>query len=141
MDITYKSEAHRAILTMWGALRGRFTNMAKNLTEEQLDLKLYDTTIRSLLIHTAEAEYMFAEWYLSKEQPSTLPSSNTHEEIIKLLELSNTHVITAINELKEDELYTMVETKMGTSTPAEAVGRLMYHAGIHVGQIAFIKKQ
>jgi hypothetical protein len=33
-----------------------------------------------------------------------------------------------------------VESSIGASTPLEAVGRLMYHTGIHSGQISLIQK-
>lgn len=140
MNSIYKSESHQTVLMMWDVLKGRFMGMARGLSEEELDLALHDTTIRGLLTHTAEAELMFAAWYLGKEQPEVLPSS-TLEEIIALLELANTHIIDAVQALSEEELHTEVQSKMGASTPVEAVSRLMYHAGMHAGQIAFIKKQ
>lgn len=140
MEGTYKSTSHQTVLMMWETLRGRFMKMVEGLTEEQLDLKLHDTSIRSLLTHTAEAEMMFAEWYLGKEQPAVLSEATTLAEITELLQLSYVHIVEAINALTEEQLHTAVQSKMGASTPVEAVSRLLYHAGIHAGQIAFIKK-
>lgn len=140
MDNTYISTSHQTVLMMWNTLRGRFMKMVEGLTEEQLDLTLHETSIRSLLTHTAEAEMMFAEWYLGKAQPAVLPKATTLAEIAELLQLSDAHIVEAINALTEEQLHTAVQSKMGASTPVEAISRLLYHAGMHAGQIAFIKK-
>ncbi|QTD43187.1 DinB family protein [Sporosarcina sp. Te-1] len=130
-----------SVLSMWNALRQRFGKMVEDLTEEQLDWVLGDTTIRFLLHHTAEVEFLFADWFLGKKQPAQLPPFSTRTELLALLRASDQHVKDAIHALPEEKWTEPVESRMGASTPLEAIGRLMYHAGIHAGQIALIKKQ
>ncbi|GKV56497.1 hypothetical protein NCCP2222_24440 [Sporosarcina sp. NCCP-2222] len=136
-----QTENQASVLAMWNALRQRFAQMAEGLTEEQLDWALGDTSIRFLLHHTAEVEFLFAEWFLGKKQPAQLPPFSTRTELLALLRASDQHVKDAIHALPEEKWTDPVESRIGASTPLEAIGRLMYHAGIHAGQIALIKKQ
>ncbi|AXH98276.1 DinB family protein [Sporosarcina sp. PTS2304] len=129
------------VLPIWNALRERFTKMASGLTEEQLDMSIGESSVRSLLYHTAEVEYMFADWYLGKSMPAELPKATTLPELLHILNASDEQLKQALSELTEEQWHIPVESKMGASTPLEVVGRLMYHAGIHSGQIALIKKQ
>lgn len=130
-------------VTIWSALRQRFTSMAEGLSEEELNLQLGRSSIRSLLHHTAEVEFMFAEWYFGKKKPTQTDAANTLPELLQLLASSNLHLTEAMEQLDESQWNTPVESPMGppASTPLEAIGRLMYHAGIHSGQIALIRKQ
>lgn len=134
---------YKTAVTIWNALRQRFTSMAESLSEEDLDLQSGKSSIRSLLHHTAEVEFMFAEWYFGKKKPEDVPATNTLPELLQLLASSNTHLTEAMNQLDESQWNIPVESPMGppASTPLEAIGRLMYHAGIHSGQIALIRKQ
>lgn len=133
--------SYETVMPVWNALRQRFTKMAEGLTEEQLDLGIGESSIRSLLYHTAEVEYMFADWYLSKPMKEELPKASTLPELLELLKASDENLRHALESLTEEQWHTPVESKMGASTPLEVVGRLMYHAGIHAGQIALMKKQ
>ncbi|WP_153730437.1 DinB family protein [Sporosarcina obsidiansis] len=129
------------VLAIWNALRERFTKMAAGLAEEDLDLGMGQSSIRSLLYHTAEVEYMFADWYLEKMMPAELSKAKNLPELLDLLAASDENLKQAMEELTIEQWQTPVETKMGVSTPLEAIGRLMYHAGIHAGQIALMKNQ
>lgn len=133
--------SYETVVPVWNALRERFTKMAAGLTEEQLDLSIGESSIRGLLYHTAEVEYMFADWYLGKPMDDELPKATTLEELVDLLNASDKNLKQALQGLTEEQWHVSVESKMGASTPLEVVGRLMYHAGIHAGQIALIKKQ
>lgn len=62
------------------------------------------------------------------------------DELISFLEGSNQFFKTAMQELPDADWNEIKETRMGQFTPFEAIGRLMYHAGIHAGQITDIKK-
>ncbi|TQS76184.1 DinB family protein [Ornithinibacillus gellani] len=130
-----------AVAPIWNALRERFTKMATGLNEQSLTWKLGAMSIGDLLKHTAEVEYMFAEWFFDKQKPANLPTTETLPEILELLAASNQHLIDAMKAMPEDQWNTPIESPMGTSTPSGAIGRLMYHAGIHAGQIALIKKE
>ena len=133
--------SYETVVPVWNALRERFTKMAEGLTEEQLDSSIGESSIRSLLYHTAEVEFMFADWYLSKPMPVELPKASTLQELLDLLQVSDDNLKQALRQLTEEQWHVPVESKMGASTPLEVVGRLMYHAGIHAGQIALMKKQ
>lgn len=128
-------------IAIWSALRDRFSKMAEELTEEQLDCGIGESTVRKLLYHTAEVEYLFADWYLGKPAPEKMPAAHTKAELTAFLAASDEHLRQAVSELSEEQWQTSVESKMGSATPLETVGRLMYHAGIHARQIALMKKQ
>lgn len=133
--------SYETVVPVWNALRERFIKMAEGLKEDQLDLGIGVSTIRGLLYHTAEVEYMFADWYLGKSMKDELPKATTLPELLDLLQASNENLKQALQDLTEEQWHIPVESKMGASTPLEVVGRLMYHAGIHAGQIALMKKQ
>lgn len=68
-------------------------------------------------------------------------SSHTSlEELVAFMEASNEHLIEAMRALPEEAWDQSVESPIGASTPLEAIGRLMYHTGIHSGQISLIQK-
>lgn len=133
---------YSTVLPMWNALRERFQNMAAALPEQELDLQLGTASVGALLHHTAEVEYMFAEWFFDKEMPKELvkPSFTNLEELVELLAASNQHLLEAMESLPEEQWHKTVTSRMGESTPLEAIGRLMYHTGMHAGQISLIRK-
>ena len=134
--------SYTTVLPIWDALRQRFTKTMAALPEGDLNLTLGKSSIRGLLYHTAEVEFMFAEWFFGKtksEYPAHT-SSETLQELMELLADSNAHLVQAMKELPEDQWDTPVESPMGSSSPLEAVGRLMYHTGMHAGQISLIQK-
>ncbi|WP_318616443.1 DinB family protein [Sporosarcina sp. YIM B06819] len=134
---------YSTVLPIWNAARQRFLKTAQALTAEDLSLRLGQSSIGYLLHHTAEAEYMFAEWFFGKMLPTegiAKPSLTSIEQLIDLLIASNDHLLSAMEELTEEQWHTSVESRMGQSTPLEAIGRLMYHTGIHAGQISLIQK-
>ena len=141
------------IMPVWSAIQSRFLNTVKQLTNDELALQMDDTSIGYMLRHNAEVEYMFAAWFFNKPMPEDLVI-HTHrgatrsketftklEELVSFLEASQTWLIEGMSELPESEWNEMKKCPIGDSTPLEAVGRLMYHTGIHAGQISYIKKQ
>ena len=133
---------YSTVLPIWNAIRERFHKTAEALPEQDLRLQLGKSTIASLLHHTAEVEYMFAEWFFGRNMPGEIakPSFTNIDELVELLRASNEHLIEAMKELPEEKWHTSMESPIGASTPLEAVGRLMYHTGIHAGQISLIQK-
>jgi uncharacterized damage-inducible protein DinB len=132
---------YSTVLPIWNAIRQRFNDKAKALPEQDLMLQLGTLTIGSLIHHTAEAEYMFAEWFFGKSIPEegiAKPPFTNLVELVELLEASNDHLVEAMKALPEEQWHISVDSRMGPSTPLEAIGRLMYHTGIHAGQISFI---
>ena len=140
------------IMPVWNAIQSRFLNTVKQLTTEELALQMDDTSIGYMLRHNAEVEYMFAAWFFNKPMPEDLVihtnrgaarSKGTFTnlaELVSFLEESQTWLIAGMSELPESEWNEIKKCPIGDSTPLEAVGRLMYHTGIHAGQISYIKK-
>lgn len=133
---------YSTVLPIWTAVRQRFYNMAESLPEQDLHLQLGKSSIGSLLHHTAEVEYMFAEWFFGRSKPgeTAKPPLTSFEELVKLLSASNDYLLEAMKELPEEQWHISIDSPMGPSTPLEAIGRLMYHTGIHAGQISLIQK-
>ncbi|AJS59559.1 DinB family protein [Paenibacillus sp. IHBB 10380] len=140
------------VLPIWQAIQERFHKTAKALSEEDLSLQIGSTSIESLLRHNAEVEFMFADWFFGRSIPEECNNAKSPglvdnnksfaclEELVDLLKASNANLIEAMRELPEEAWHQSVESPMGASTPLEAVGRLMYHTGIHSGQISLIQK-
>ncbi|SMF77701.1 DinB superfamily protein [Paenibacillus uliginis N3/975] len=137
---------------IWNAVQDRFHQTAKNLPEQDLPLKLGNASIGYMLRHNAEVEYMFADWFFNRPLPEGLIIHTARgaagaeneftnlEELLAILKASNEHMIQAMRELPDEKWNEPVKSPMGISTPLEAVGRLMYHTGIHAGQISLIQK-
>ncbi|MFF2890801.1 DinB family protein [Paenibacillus sp. NPDC057967] len=142
------------VLPVWEAIQSRFHKMVKGLPEEDLGLAIGPASIGYMLRHNAEVEYMFAEWFFGQKMPEGLEIATSRgprgsgekqtfanlSELVALLEASNAFLIQAMKELPEEKWQEPVESPMGPSTPIEAIGRLMYHTGIHAGQISLIQK-
>jgi len=140
------------VLPIWQAIQERFHKTVKALPEDDLSLQIGSSSIESLIRHNAEVEFMFADWFFGKPMPEVHntaksdaveginESINRYVELVDLLAASNAHFIEAMRELPEESWHQIVESRMGPSTPLEAVGRLMYHTGIHSGQISMIQK-
>lgn len=132
--------SYEIVLPIWNALRDRFQKSVSEIPEENLNMQLGETTVADLLYHTAEVEYMFTEWFFNKAKEKELVRPTTIEGFVELLEGSNNHFLRAMQELPEDTWNEVQKSAFGDSTPLEAVGRLMNHAGIHNGQISYIQK-
>ncbi|MGG4456331.1 DinB family protein [Brevibacillus porteri] len=139
-------------LTLWLTIQERFHKTAKSLPEQDLSLSMNAVSIGYMLRHSAEVEYMFAEWFfgrsipadvelLTKNGPAGTKAAFTNvQELADYMTASNQHLIDAMRDLPEEAWHKPVETPLGSSTPLEALGRLMYHTGIHAGQISQIQK-
>ena len=144
--------SYLTVLPIWNAVQSRFHKTAKALPEQELALRSGSSSIAGLLLHNAEVEYLFAEWFFGKAVPeeakrilSRGKAENgepplVKEDLIAFLEASSANLIEAMRELPEEAWQQPVESSFGSSTPLEAVGRLMYHTGIHSGQISLIQK-
>ncbi|QHW34076.1 DinB family protein [Paenibacillus rhizovicinus] len=145
---------YESVLPIWSAIQSRFFKTASQLPQEDLTLKIGPASIGYMLQHNAEVEYMFTEWYFRKPMPEHIklatsggPGSKKSDfsdlnALLQMLGDSNEHLRGAMCELPEEEWTVPVESPMGgpATTPLEAVGRLMYHTGIHAGQISLIQK-
>lgn len=140
------------VLPVWQSMQQRFYKLVSAVPQSDLLLGLDSVTIVSLIRHTAEAEFIFMEWFFGQPIPDHIKQRMNRksedisndiesiEELLELLKLSNDSIVSAMQNLPEDDWQKPVESPMGSSTPLEAIGRLMYHAGIHAGQISLIQK-
>jgi len=133
---------YNTVVPIWNATRGRFQDKVEDLPEQDLHLQLGNSSVARLIHHTAEVEYMFAEWFFGKKKSEEIgnPAPTELSELVKLLSASNEYLLEAMRNLSDEDWNKSIESPMGASTPLEAVGRLMYHTGIHAGQISLIQK-
>ena len=94
----------------------------------------------------------YAEWVFGVPKPAYLeyhtlrgPGNsviefNNVDELVALLEASNTMIIAAMKALPEEDWNKEVKTPRGTFSPLDAISQLMYHTGIHAGQISLMQK-
>ncbi|MCR8644513.1 DinB family protein [Paenibacillus sp. N1-5-1-14] len=138
---------------IWRTVRDRFTKSMLTLTEEELSLRIATGTssVGFILRHNAEVEYMFAEWFFNKKAPEGLTYVTNGPdkgeavygdvaELLAFLEASDQHLSAAMQELPENAWDEPVSSPIGSSTPREAIGRVLYHAGLHGGQVGLIRK-
>ncbi|MGG4394751.1 DinB family protein [Paenibacillus thiaminolyticus] len=145
---------YSSVAVIWNTLHERFYNMANSLPEEALGLRIGAASVGYMLRHNAEVEYLFAEWFFRRPLPPGLeiltsrgPAAGGERDefldrecLLALLRASNQHVVEAMRELPEEAWRMAVDSPMGASTPLEAVSRLLYHTGLHAGQISLIQK-
>lgn len=140
------------VLAMWESTQGRFHKLVKELPEEALKLAIGPASIGYMIRHSAEVEYVYAEWVFGKKKPEDLqyytlrgPAHATAEfnnlaELVQLLEASNAVIVEAIKALPQEDWSKEVKTPRGTFTPLDAISQLLYHTGIHAGQISLMQK-
>jgi len=143
---------YSTVLTIWRTIQELFHKTAKSVPEKDLTLKIGAASIGYMLRHNAEVEYMFGEWFFGRKMPESLvlttntgPVGSKAEytnlaELLDLLAASNEFMTEAMRDLPEEKWNEPVETPIGSSTPLEAVARLIYHTGLHAGQISLIQK-
>jgi len=145
--------SYESVRPVWRAVRDRFQKSMSALKPEELPLKLSNDTssIGFMVRHNAEVEYMFAAWFFQKSAPEGLiyqtngPSSNDTAfsdltSLIAFSEASDQYLSQAMEELPAEAWDQPVTSPMGVCTPREALGRVLYHAGLHAGQISLIRK-
>lgn len=140
------------IVAMWESTQGRFHKLVQELPEEALTLAIGPSSIGYMIRHSAEVEYVYAEWVFGKQKPADLEyctlrgpaNAGTEftnlEELISLLKASSAVIIDAIKALPQEEWTKEVKTPRGTFSPLDAIAQLMYHTGIHAGQISLMQK-
>src|SRR5690606_15670702 len=62
----------KTIVAMWDMAQSRFHNMVSGLPEDALSLAIGPATIGYMLRHSAEVEYVYAEWVFGKSKPEEL---------------------------------------------------------------------
>ena len=140
------------VIAMWESLQGRFHKLVKELPQEALHLAIGPASVGHMIRHSAEVEFVYAEWVFGVPKPAYLeyhtlrgPGNsviefNNVDELVALLEASNTMIIAAMKALPEEDWNKEVKTPRGTFSPLDAISQLMYHTGIHAGQISLMQK-
>lgn len=133
---------YETIVPMWDIVREKFMKKIHALQEEDLALQLGNTTIGGLIYHTGEAEYIFLDWYFGKspDGDTIKPALTDKAGLIDYLIESDLFLKSVMKNLPEEKWNEVVDSKMGSSTPLEAISRLIYHTGIHAGQMTYIQK-
>lgn len=142
-----------AYLQTWLEARTRFSNLLKDLKQEDL-VKILPHTKNSagfLIRHIGDVELLFAKNVFGasdlKVKPKTVAAQYDTGEWTNLQELLDYHQ-EAFNSLKviiekqtqEDWQLIINTTEFGSKTKAQAIGRIISHTAYHAGQLALTLK-
>jgi uncharacterized damage-inducible protein DinB len=143
----------QAYLQTWTEARTRFTNLLKEIKEEELTKKLINTKNSAgfLIRHIADVELLFTKNVFGaadvKVQAKTVIAQHDTGEWTNLAELlvyqQEAHdYLKAIIEKQSDEDWDQIITtkEFGTKTKAEAIGRIISHTAYHAGQLSLTLK-
>lgn len=143
----------QAFLQTWAEARTRFSNLLKDIKEEELKKKLVNTKNSAgfLIQHIGDVELLFAKNVFGagevKVSAKTMIAQHDTGEWTNLQELLEYQQyafdnLKAIIEKQTDEIWQQnITTKeFGTKTKAEAIGRIISHTAYHAGQLAIILK-
>ncbi len=143
----------QAYLQTWTEARTRFTNLLKDIKEDNLKKKLANTKNSAgfLIRHIADVELLFAKNVFGatevKVQAKTVIAQHDTGEWINLAELLEYQQY-AFDSLKsiiekqtdEDWQQSITTKEFGTKTKAEAIGRIISHTAYHAGQLSLTLK-
>lgn len=137
----------------WTEARTRFTNLLKDIKEEDLKKKLSETknTAGFLIRHIGDVELLFAKNVFGASgivvHAKTVISQKDTGEWTNLAELLDyqaeafAKLRDIISMQSDDEWNKAITTKeFGTKTKAEAIGRIISHTAYHAGQLALTLK-
>lgn len=145
-----KTEAY---LQTWVEAHTRFSNLLKDIKEEDLTKKLINTKNSAgfLLRHIADVELLFAKNVFGaseiRVQAKTVMAQHDTGEWTNLKELLDYQQdafkqLKSIIEKQTDEDWQQIITtkEFGTKTKSEAMGRIISHTAYHAGQLALTLK-
>lgn len=140
-------------LQTWAEARTRFTNLLKDISEEQLTKKLINTKNSAgfLIRHIGDVELLFAKNVFGavelKVRAKTVAAQHDTGEWVNLKELLDYQqeafeTLKAILEKQSDDawLQPITTNEFGTKTKAEALGRIISHTAYHAGQLSLTLK-
>jgi len=140
-------------LQTWTEARTRFTNLLKDILEEDLPKKLINTKNSAgfLIRHIGDVELLFAKNVFGatevKVSARTLIAQQDTGEWTNLAELLEyeqyafDNLKAIIEKQANDAWQQSVTTKeFGTKTKAEAIGRIISHTAYHAGQLSLTLK-
>jgi uncharacterized damage-inducible protein DinB len=133
--------------------RTRFTNLLKDIKEEDLKKKLANTKNSAgfLIRHIADVELLFAKNVFGateiRVQAKTVAAQHDTgewtnlEELLKYQEEAVEQLKMIIKKQAEEDWQQTVTTKeFGSKTKAEAIGRIISHTAYHAGQLSLTLK-
>lgn len=133
--------------------RTRFTNLLKDIKQEDLKKKLVNTknTAGFLIRHIADVELLFTKNLFGaselKVHAKTVIAQHDTGEWTNLKELLDyqqeafVQLKTIIEQQSDNDWQQSVTTKeFGTKTKAEAIGRIISHTAYHAGQLSLTLK-
>lgn len=139
----------QAYLQTWTEARTRFTNLLKDIREEDLKKKLANTKNSAgfLIRHIGDVELLFTKNVFGATEvfvhAKTLIAQHDTGEWTNLAELLEYQQyafdqLKAIIERQTDEDWnqTITTKEFGTKTKAEAIGRIISHTAYHAGQLS-----
>lgn len=143
----------QAYLQTWKEARTRFTNLLKDMKEEDLSKKLINTKNSAgfLIRHIGDVELLFAKNVFGsaevKVQAKTVIAQHDTGEWTNLAELltyqqeAHDHLKVIIEKQTDEDWSQVITTKeFGTKTKAEAIGRIISHTAYHAGQLSLTLK-
>lgn len=143
----------QAYLQTWKEARTRFTNLLKDMKEEDLSKKLINTKNSAgfLIRHIGDVELLFAKNVFGsaevKVQAKTVIAQHDTGEWTNLAELltyqqeAHDHLKAIIEKQTDEDWSQVITTKeFGTKTKAEAIGRIISHTAYHAGQLSLTLK-
>lgn len=133
--------------------RSRYLEALANLEASQLPWKLApgSNSVGFLIRHIAEVEYRFCAMFFQQPLPENVilhtigpvRDEGAFTDLAALqsfMESAHAHLLTSLRALPEPDWDIPCEAPIGTLTPRQALGRLIYHTGYHAGQIGLIRK-
>ncbi|MGG1664224.1 DinB family protein [Brevibacillus sp. NRS-1366] len=143
----------QALLPALQTARSRYLDVLANLESEQLTWKLApgSNSIGFLIHHIAEVEYRFCSMFFQQPLPQEIAlatigpvkDEGNYTDLAALhaiKEASYAHLLQSLSSLPQDAWDVPCVAPIGTLTPRQALGRLIYHLGYHGGQIGLIRK-
>lgn len=143
----------QAYLQTWAEARTRFTNLLKDIKEEDLTKKLINTKNSAgfLIRHISDVELLFAKNVFGaadvKVQAKTVIAQHDTGEWTDLAALltyqqeAHDHLKAIIEKQADQDWDQIITTKeFGTKTKAEAIGRIISHTAYHAGQLSLTLK-
>ena len=143
----------QAYLQTWTEARTRYTNLLKDITEEDLKKKLTNTKNSAgfIIRHIGDVELLFAKNVfggldVEVHAKTVIAQKDTGEwtnlsELLEYQQYAFDHLKAIIEKQNVDDWQQSITTKeLGTKTKAEAIGRIISHTAYHAGQLSLTIK-
>ncbi|MGZ5219987.1 MAG: DinB family protein [Chitinophagaceae bacterium] len=143
----------QSYLQTWIEARTRFTNLLKDLKEEELTKKLVNTKNSAgfLIRHISDVELLFAKNVFGGSEvkvsaKTVIAQRDTGEwtnmsELLEYQQYAFDNLKAIIEKQSGDDWQQTITTKeFGTKSKAEAIGRIISHTAYHAGQLSLTLK-